>query len=113
MSNEGSGKIIFSLDGMQYGIDILNMTNREIDTACQLAKVDGYLHLAQGMQALSPKVICALCCAAMKRSGVDKPDFEKLMDLNMGDIEVAVDDSEDPTQEDAEDGNPSSQESME
>ena len=41
MSNKESGKIIFSLDGMQYGIDILNMTNREIDTACKLAKVDG------------------------------------------------------------------------
>jgi len=109
MSNKDSGKIVFGLDGMQYGIDILNMSNREIDTACQLAKVDGYLHLAQGMQALSPKVICALCCAAMKRSGVENPDFEKLMDLNMGDIEVAVDDSEDPTQEDETDGSPSSQ----
>ena len=109
MSNNTSGKIVFGLDGMQYKIDVLNMSNREIDTACQLANVNGYLELAGGMRSLNSRVICALCCAAMKRSGVKDPDFEKLMDLSMGDIEVADDDSEDPTQEDATDGSQSSQ----
>lgn len=109
MSNDTSGKVVFSYDGMKYKLDVLNMTNTEIDIACQLAKVDGYVPLARGVSTLNPRVICALCCTAMTRSGVKNPDFEKLMDLNMGDIEVADDDSEDPIEEDETDGSPSSQ----
>lgn len=117
MKDKGAedSRIIFSLDGMKYPLDILELTNREIDTACEYAKVDGFLPLADKMQKGNTRAICALLSIAIKRSG-GEPDFEKLMDLKMGAIQVVDDDDKNPTEAGetpANNGKPTMQESTE
>jgi len=110
--SEVNSKITFQLDGMEYPIDLADLTNREADTVCHHAKVAGMIQLSNELMAGSVAAIVALTGLAMKRAG-QSPDYEKLWDLPTGAIQVADDKNPPEAGTQGAPGSPSSPESTE
>jgi len=102
--------VTFSYDGMEYPIDLADLTGRETRTVKQYTDL--------GMNEYGPELfkgnvalLAVLVGVAMQRSGIDNVDFEKLLDVPGREFEV-VEEKNAPTTDD-QGGEPKQEESME
>ena len=78
---------VFVHDGMEYSLDINNLTGKEAQAIEKVTGIPGFLPMAQNLQQLHLPTVVALMGVAMTRAG-HTPDYDKLMDLTMSDIEL-------------------------
>ena len=85
--------IIISVDGMEYSLDIANLTGRETGILKRVGKIEGILKIPDAMMAGDMEVTAALTGIAMARAGI-KPDYERLLDLPMGAVTTKLPDED-------------------
>lgn len=81
--------VIFAVDGMEYVLDIANLTGRETGTLKRVGRLKGVSEIPDAMAAGDMEALAALVGIAMSRAGL-KPDYEKLLDLPMGAVEAKL-----------------------
>ena len=109
---ENNTLLTFKHDGMEYQIDMGDLTGREDNTLAH------YVPRYRGVNGISQMFIdgstalLAICLGlAMKRSGNKNVDFEKLLDIESKNIDVVLPEKPIPT--DDQDGPQPSEESTE
>ena len=88
--------VIFAVDGMEYALDIANLTGRETGTLKRVGRLKGVSEIPDAMAAGDMEALAALVGIAMSRAGL-KPDYEKLLDLPMGAVEARLSSEEKPS----------------
>ena len=81
--------VIFAVDGMEYVLDIANLTGRETGILKRVGRLKGVSEIPDAMAAGDMEALAALVGIAMSRAGL-KPDYEKLLDLPMGAVEAKL-----------------------
>lgn len=96
---ETKTKISMVVDGVEYPLDIYNMTGREIGTLKRVGHVLGFDDIATAMTHQDTQVLCALAGIAIERTGV-VPDYDKLLDMPMGMVQMKIEDVEEKSDAD-------------
>lgn len=72
--------VIFAVDGMEYPLDIADLTGRETGILKRVGKLKGAAEITEAMMAGDIEALAALVGIAMSRAGI-KPNYERLLDL--------------------------------
>lgn len=90
--------IIFRYDGMEYPLDFSDLNGRETGILKRHGHIAGVVELATAIPEGDVEAIVALLGIAMQRAGLT-PDFDKLMELPFGqiDLDLARASTPDPT----------------
>lgn len=88
-------RVVISVDGVGYSLDVSNLTGRESGVLKRIGKVGGVLGVPRALEEGDIEVVVALAGIAMKRAGIE-PDYDKLLDLPIGMFRIDL--SERPTQ---------------
>lgn len=85
--------VIFIVDGMDYALDIADLTGRESGILKRIGHIEGPAKIPDAMNALDTEVLSALAGIAMARAGI-KPNYERLLDLPVSAFGVKLPDSD-------------------
>lgn len=72
--------VIFTVDGMEYTLDIADLTGKESGVLKRIGHLKGINEIPEAMQAGDVEAVAALVGIAMARAGI-KPNYERLLDL--------------------------------
>ena len=97
MADTGAFVITITVDGMEYPLDIGDLTGREYGVLREVAHIEGLSDIGVGIDKRNMEVVIALAGVAMQRAGI-KVDFDRLLDMKIGDIKLDIPDV-DPTPE--------------
>ena len=86
--------IIITVDGMEYPLDIQNLTGKEVGIIKRIGHVNGINAVPDALEAGDLELIAALAGIAIARTGANVI-YDKLLDMPIGMINVKLpDDSE-------------------
>ena len=109
---ENNSLLTFKHDGMEYQIDISDLTGREDNTIAQyVPRYEGVNGLGKMFRAGNTALLAICLGLAMKRSGNTNVDFEMLLDIPSKNIDVVL--PEKPLKTEEQGGEQKSEESTE
>ena len=113
--NKDSTVIICKYDGMEYPIDLADLSGREMGIVKRHTDIRGLNQFRPAFRAGDLQLMAVLVGLAMERSGI-KADYEKLLSIPNDQFDLADEDTDDPTEAGetpAENGKQPSEESTE
>lgn len=86
--------INIEVDGIEYALDIKNLSGRETGVLKRVAHLKGINDIPEALSSGDLETVAALAGIAMARTGI-APDYEKLLDLPVGMITVKLPEGDD------------------
>jgi hypothetical protein len=83
-------EIKLTVDGMEFSIDILDLTGREVGTLKRIGHLRGINDLVPALENADTEAIAVLAGIAMERSGNKTVNYDYLLDLPLGKIKAEV-----------------------
>lgn len=102
--------VIFGVDGMEYALDIADLTGKEVGVLKRVGMLAGINEIPEAMQSGDAEALAALVGIAMARAGL-RPNYERLLNLSISAFSVRLPEDKEVPLAPETSGTPSSPES--